>query len=155
MKCTDRYCVPVQFECFYSHPVLTCLFVTAANESWNEGDCQDVLFARPPPNRTVITDGSWIVWGEGAYLRTLKIQSLWLEQEESCHINELELWAIYSVCRAFQDQIRRVAVQILTENTTPMYWVNKNGGACFNSFVRKSFGTFASRKISCLQLHAY
>lgn len=46
----------------------------------------------------------------------------------------LELQAIHNARHAFWDHIRLLVVHILTNNTTMVYYVKKQGGAYFRSF---------------------
>lgn len=100
--------------------------------------CQGIPLAWSPPTRIIVNDLSLRSWG--AHLGSLKIQSLWSEQEASLHINVLELQTIYSSCHTFQDHIKGSVVHILTDNTTTMYYMNRQ---------RRSTQVFCVRRWSC------
>lgn len=61
--------------------------------------------------RTIVNNASLTGWG--AHLELLKLQGLELEKGGSLHINVLEICAIYSACKTFQDHIRDSVVLIL------------------------------------------
>ncbi|KAJ1165465.1 hypothetical protein NDU88_005893 [Pleurodeles waltl] len=83
-------------------------------------------FSLPPPVATVVTDASTLGWG--AHLGGLEVKGLWTPVEQRFHINLLELRAVRLALKAFLPSIRGQSVQILTDNTTAMWYINKQGG---------------------------
>ncbi|KAJ1112338.1 hypothetical protein NDU88_000606 [Pleurodeles waltl] len=83
-------------------------------------------FAQSPPVATVITDASTLGWG--ANLGDLEIKGLWSPEEQRFHINLLELRAVRLALKAFLPSLRGQSVQVLTDNTTTMWYINKQGG---------------------------
>ncbi|KAJ1176911.1 hypothetical protein NDU88_002178 [Pleurodeles waltl] len=83
-------------------------------------------FSLPPPVATVISDASTLGWG--AHLGDLEIKGLWSPAEQMLHINLLELRAVRLALKAFLPSLRGQSVQILTDNTTAMWYINKQGG---------------------------
>ncbi|KAJ1202338.1 hypothetical protein NDU88_006138 [Pleurodeles waltl] len=83
-------------------------------------------FAQSPPVATVITDASTLGWG--AHLGDLEIKGLWSPEEQMFHINLLELRAVRLALKAFLPSLRGQSVQVLTDNTTTMWYINKQGG---------------------------
>ncbi|KAJ1095605.1 hypothetical protein NDU88_000764 [Pleurodeles waltl] len=83
-------------------------------------------FAQLPPVATVITDASTLGWG--AHLGDLEIKGLWSPEEQMFHINLLELRAVRLALKAFLPSLRGQSVQVLTDNTTTMWYINKQGG---------------------------
>ncbi|KAJ1124818.1 hypothetical protein NDU88_003267 [Pleurodeles waltl] len=83
-------------------------------------------FTQPPPVTTVITDASTLGWG--AHLGDLEIKGLWSPEEQMFHINLLELWAVRLALKAFLPSLRGQSVQVLSDNTTAMWYINKQGG---------------------------
>ncbi|KAJ1180645.1 hypothetical protein NDU88_005865 [Pleurodeles waltl] len=83
-------------------------------------------FALSPPVATVITDASTLGWG--AHLGDLEIKGLWSPEEQMFHINLLELRAVRLALKAFLPSLRGQSVQVLTDNTTTMWYINKQGG---------------------------
>ncbi|KAJ1187211.1 hypothetical protein NDU88_003990 [Pleurodeles waltl] len=71
-------------------------------------------FSQAPPVATVITDASTLGWG--AHLGD------WI------HINLLELRAVRLSLKAFLASLRGQSVQVLTDNTTAKWYINKQGG---------------------------
>ncbi|KAJ1086510.1 hypothetical protein NDU88_006626 [Pleurodeles waltl] len=80
----------------------------------------------PPPMATVVTDDSTLGWG--AHLGDLEVKGLWSPVEQRFHINLLELREVRLALKAFLPSIRGQSVQILTDNTTAMWYINKQGG---------------------------
>ncbi|KAJ1116790.1 hypothetical protein NDU88_004996 [Pleurodeles waltl] len=83
-------------------------------------------FQQSPPVATVITDASTLGWG--AHLGDLEIKGLWSPEEQMFHINLLELRAVRLALKAFLPSLRGQSVQVLTDNTTTMWYINKQGG---------------------------
>ncbi|KAJ1125086.1 hypothetical protein NDU88_003524 [Pleurodeles waltl] len=83
-------------------------------------------FSQTPPVAAVITDASTLGWG--AHLGDLEIKGLWSPVEQMFHINLLELRAIRLALKAFLPSLRGQSVQVLTDNTTAMWYINKQGG---------------------------
>ncbi|KAJ1135528.1 hypothetical protein NDU88_001967 [Pleurodeles waltl] len=83
-------------------------------------------FSLPPPVATVISDASTLGWE--AHLGDLEIKSRWSPVEQMLHINLLELRAVRLALKAFLPSLRGQSVQILTDNTTTMWYINKQGG---------------------------
>ncbi|KAJ1131499.1 hypothetical protein NDU88_009835 [Pleurodeles waltl] len=83
-------------------------------------------FAQSPPVAMVITDASTLGWG--AHLGDLEIKGLWSPEEQMFHINLLELRAVRLALKAFLPSLRGQSVQVLMDNTTTMWYINKQGG---------------------------
>ncbi|KAJ1137758.1 hypothetical protein NDU88_004154 [Pleurodeles waltl] len=83
--------------------------------------CRGRPFTQPPPVTTVITDASTLGWG--AHLGDLEIKGLWSPEERM-----LELRAVRLALKAFLPSLRGQSVQVLTDHTTAMWYINKQGG---------------------------
>ncbi|KAJ1196926.1 hypothetical protein NDU88_000789 [Pleurodeles waltl] len=83
-------------------------------------------FSLPPPVATVVADASTLGWG--AHLGDLEVKGLWSPVEQRFHINLLELQAVRLALKAFLPSICGQSVQVLTDNTTAMLYINKQGG---------------------------
>ncbi|KAJ1094268.1 hypothetical protein NDU88_007346 [Pleurodeles waltl] len=83
-------------------------------------------FSQPPPVTSVITDASTLGWG--VHLGDLEIKGLWSPVERMFHINLLKLRAVRLAHKAFLPSLRGLSVQVLTDNTTAMWYINKQGG---------------------------
>jgi hypothetical protein len=74
----------------------------------------------------VFTDASQKGWG--GHLEGEEIQGDWNPQEQTLHINVLELMAVQNTFIAFEEQLRGKAVLISTDNTTVVAYIRKQGG---------------------------
>ncbi|KAM7182065.1 uncharacterized protein RBU57_000616 [Macrochelys suwanniensis] len=86
-----------------------------------------VPFQSPQPTLTLVTDASALGWG--AHLGHLTMQGMWQHHEITLHVNIKELRAIHLACQAFLPRLRDHCVEVLTDNTTAMFYLNKQGGA--------------------------
>ena len=68
------------------------------------------------------TDASPSGWG--AHCEELQIHGLWSKRESTLHINQLELLAIMKAFQAFLPRIKGKTVQLVTDNTTVMHYIN-------------------------------
>lgn len=85
-----------------------------------------VPFATLQPSVALISDISDLGWG--ANHNNLRTQGL-RPQELSLHINVTDLRAVRVACQVFLPQISGKVVQVLTDNTMAMFYINKQGGA--------------------------
>ena len=74
----------------------------------------------------VTTDASTTGWG--AHCKSHRVHALWSTKEKRLHINHLEMWAVIKAFRAFLPLLHGRAVQLVTDNTTTMHYINKQGG---------------------------
>lgn len=58
----------------------------------------------------------------------LQVQGLWSEVERGCHINLLELRAVHLALKSLYLLFQSQSLLIQTDNTTTMYYLNKQGG---------------------------
>jgi len=75
---------------------------------------------------TLVTDASMTGWG--AHLGSNTVSGLWSRLETSYHINQLEMLAVERAVKHFVHQIRSCRVNLLSDNTTVVAYVNKQGG---------------------------
>ncbi|KAJ1114608.1 hypothetical protein NDU88_002843 [Pleurodeles waltl] len=102
---------------------------TAVDLRWWAADgklSQGKPFSLPTAVTTVITDASTLEWG--AHLGDLEIKGRWSPVEQMFHINLLELRAIRLALKALLPSLRGQSGQILTNNTSTMWYINKQGG---------------------------
>ncbi|KAJ1121781.1 hypothetical protein NDU88_000300 [Pleurodeles waltl] len=78
------------------------------------------------PSDTLVTDASLQGWG--AHLGPFQAQGLWSDKEKQYHINLLELRAVHLALKSFIPLIQGKTLLIQTDNTTTMYYLNKQGG---------------------------
>lgn len=74
----------------------------------------------------MFTDASKEGWG--AHVDHLQASGLWNQQESLSHINLLELEAVSRGLRAFQEYLSGWTVAVMTDNTTVVSHINKQGG---------------------------
>ena len=65
--------------------------------------------------------------GWGAHCKGHTVHALWSSRERRLHINHLEMWAVIKAFRAFRRLVQGRGVQVVTDNTTTMYYINKQG----------------------------
>ncbi|XP_078239272.1 uncharacterized protein LOC140705553 [Pogona vitticeps] len=83
--------------------------------------------------RQVTTDGSPLGWG--AHCDGHQIHVSWSPQEAWLHMNHLELLAVIKALRAFLPLVQGRAIQLVTDNSTTMFCVNKQGGTRSKSLL--------------------
>ncbi|XP_042306128.1 uncharacterized protein LOC121921720 [Sceloporus undulatus] len=95
---------------------------------WLQSDnvCVGMPFLPPQPDLSLTTDASLQGWG--AHTLDLTIKDRWSPAEATLHINVLEMFAVDKALRAFQAVLADRVVLLLTDNTTVMYYLNKQGG---------------------------
>ncbi|XP_067420874.1 dynein axonemal heavy chain 14 [Emydura macquarii macquarii] len=87
-----------------------------------------VPFREMVPSVTLITDASDVGWG--AHITgNLNTQGRWSPREISLHINVRELRAVRLAFKVFLRFLRGRVVQVLTDNTAAMFYMNRQGGA--------------------------
>ncbi|KAJ7344144.1 hypothetical protein JRQ81_000094 [Phrynocephalus forsythii] len=72
----------------------------------------------------------------GACWGHLKIHGLWTNHQQLMHIKQLEMLAIIKVFKVYWNLIERKTVQLVMDNTTVMYYVNKQGGTHLAPLLR-------------------
>lgn len=90
-----------------------------------------VPLSPPSPQLTLTTDAS--LWGWGAHLQDYCVGGQWPDTLRSRHINYLELFAIFLSLQRFQLHLQGRPVQIFSDNTTAVCYLNKQGGVVSRS----------------------
>ena len=85
----------------------------------------------PPPEMQLFSDASRRGWG--AHLQELVASGVWTDDERNLHINLLELRAVLLALLAFQDRLMGHRVALMSDNTTVVAYVNKQGGTVSSS----------------------
>ena len=88
---------------------------------WNGRSLQATL-----PELEIETDASLTGWG--AYCQGNLTGGRWSEEEQSLHINELELLAAQFALRAVLKNVRDVSVLLKSDNVTTVAYINHLGG---------------------------
>ena len=83
-------------------------------------------FLRLDPTMTIVTDASMEGWG--GHLGDWVISGQWSSAWAKHHINWLELQAVWLTLQHFLPQVRDTAVDVLTDNSTTVAYINKEGG---------------------------
>lgn len=85
-----------------------------------------VPFSTPDPELTVVTDASSFGWG--GHLGDLTVSGTWSPEWSQKHINWLELQAVWLTLEHFLPQVQNTSVEILSDNSTTVSYINKQGG---------------------------
>ncbi len=79
-----------------------------------------------PHDLEIYTDSS--VSGWGAHMGGLTVSGVWSPQSAQLHINNLELRAVVLALEHWQAQLHHRVILVVTDNTTVMSYINKQGG---------------------------
>lgn len=91
-------------------------------------------FQDPTPTKFFTTDASLTGWG--AHLDGMTVHRLWSMEESPPHTNLLELKAVLLALRSFQPMLKDSTVSILSDNTTAVAYINKQGGMVSRSLCK-------------------
>ena len=80
----------------------------------------------PPPDIYIQTDTSDLGWR--GYLKPLRTSGMWARSQLFWHINRKELMAIFLSLKFFLKSQENVHVQIMTDNSTSVSYLNRMGG---------------------------
>ena len=92
---------------------------------------QGVSLMTPPPEMLLFTDASLEGWG--AHLQEMVASGVWSETEQNLHINLLEMRAVLLALQAFQERLMGHRVALMSDNTTVVSYINKQGGTVSSS----------------------
>ena len=92
---------------------------------------QGVPLMSPPPTMLLFTDASLRGWG--AHLEDLVASGVWSEADQDLHINILELRAVWFALQSFQERLMGHRVALMSDNTTVVAYINKQGGTVSSS----------------------
>ena len=106
------------------------------DEDWLQ---QGVPIAPPPCDEELFTDASNDGWG--AHIAHLEASGSWPSSMKGCHINLLELEAVFLALKEFKLFIQNKHILVCTDNTTVACYVNKGGGRSFQTSVQESRGS--------------
>ena len=88
---------------------------------------EGVPLTLPQPQEFLFTDASTKGWG--AHMGHLSAAGTWQPHQQTWHINLLELEAVVLALREFLPAVRDKHVLVHTDNTTVLYYLNRQGGA--------------------------
>jgi hypothetical protein len=80
----------------------------------------------PHTSFTVFTDASTLSWG--GHLNSQVVSGMWSKVEKKLHINLLEMKAILLTLMHFVHMINNHCILIMSDNTTVVSYINKQGG---------------------------
>ena len=92
---------------------------------------QGVPLMYPPPTMLLFTDASLNGWG--AHLEELVASGVWTGTDRNLHINILEMRAVWLALLAFQERLMGHRVALMSDNTTVVAYINKQGGTVSSS----------------------
>ena len=78
------------------------------------------------PELTIHTDASQLGWG--AVLDDCSCGGQWTEEESLCHINVLELKAVFFGLSSLMNEICNKHIRVKSDNTTTVTYINNKGG---------------------------
>jgi ribonuclease HI len=88
------------------------------------------------PDHLLYTDASKAGWG--AHVAELRAQGLWSQQQQSWHINSLELEALWKGLQVFRTRLERSHVVAMTDNTTVDAQIRNQGGTVSRQLTRQT-----------------
>ncbi|KAJ7333005.1 hypothetical protein JRQ81_015185 [Phrynocephalus forsythii] len=74
----------------------------------------------------ITTNASTTGWG--THCQAIQTHGRWPNTLKGCHINFLELMMIFNTLKSFAPLIHGRSIQIGTDNTTVLHYINKQGG---------------------------
>ena len=89
---------------------------------------QAVPIRPPAPEISLCTDASLQGWGAHLLPEFVTISGLWTQEERPYHINDLELLAVRKAVQHWRHQLANKVVLILSDNSTVVAYINKQGG---------------------------
>lgn len=104
--------------------------VRTAITPWLNADwlVQGVVLQSPAPSITLCTDASLLGWGAHLLPEFRALHGQWTLQEQSLHINVLEMLAVEKALTAWLQDLRGCHVLVMTDNTTVCAYLRNQGG---------------------------
>lgn len=85
-----------------------------------------LIFPRPRPTLTLVTDASNTGWG--AHIGMESVAGSWSQADSQYHINVLELLAVFRALKHFVRIVTGEVVLIKSDNSTVVSYINRQGG---------------------------
>ena len=98
-------------------------------------------FLHPDPTMLIVTDASKEGWG--GHLGDWVVSGHWLRAWAKRHINWLELQAVWLTLKHFLPQLQGTAVDVISDNSTKVAYINKVGGTQSLSLCRLALDVWA------------
>lgn len=107
-------------------------------EVWNSRTWleQGVLLRPPSPTLSICCDASSKGWGAHLLPDFQETKGVWDPQEALLHINHQELLAAWYALRAWREALSGSAVLVLSDNTTVVSYIRKQGGTFSRSLTK-------------------
>ena len=95
---------------------------------WLDRKCTraGMLLDVPEAQARLFTDASQSGWG--AHLDKDQVSGSWSTREATLHINHLEMLAVLYALRAFRVQLTGLTVQLMSDNSSVVSYIRKQGG---------------------------
>lgn len=96
----------------------------------------------------IYSDASLTGWG--VYCNSQRASGGWRTEERNCHINYLELLAVFMGLKCFADKLTGCAILLRIDNTTAISYINRMGGIQFphlTELTRKIWQWCEKRKL--------
>ena len=105
------------------------------------------------PSVAIYSDASLSGWG--GVLNDVSTEGLFLEQEETNHINYLEILACFITLQTFCSSLRACHIKAMIDNTTAISYINNMGGRTIqcNQLTRKLWLWCIERKLWITATH--
>ena len=100
---------------------------------------------------TIMTDASHARWG--GHLGVQDVSHAWSREEASLHINLLEMKAVIRTLAHFARQIRGKSVLVMSDNTTVVSYIKRQGGTHSLSLYRLTRELFQWASLHQVTLH--
>ena len=130
------YTRPLQFylQCFWNRQLGLEVVIVLQDAffqhlAWWEDEgrlATGVPLTPPKPQLTMFTDASNSGWG--AFMAGKTCAGKWSTRESTLHINCLEMLAVHYALQQFSDLVRFKVVVVMTDNTTVVSHIRKQGG---------------------------
>ena len=132
-------CLATQWDCANQSPLFPVLVDWQAKQDllwWSAPDTLQVGVPTHPLQweLQVVTDSSTTGWG--AHYLDEVVSGEWSPLEARLHINNLELLAVYKALLHWEGLVSDKVVLVVTDNTTVMSYINKQGGTRSHSLAR-------------------
>ena len=98
-------------------------------------------FLHPDPTMSIVTDASKEGWGGN--LGDWVVYGHWSRAWAKRHINWLELQAVWLTLKHFLPQLQGTAVDVISDNSTTVAYINKVGGTQSPSLCRLALDVWA------------
>ena len=116
-----------QYEDWYLSRDSTTPGLVVPTSAYNGYSTTSSTKLAPTPSISIYTDASPEGWG--AHMGQFTVQGLWSKQDHEMHSNIKELKAVLLAAKALFPRFPdHKVIQVVSENTTVVWYINKQGG---------------------------